>query len=183
MNRNVAGRRSAAGYTLADAAVVCFLVMALAGAALDVAWGVAARLRLASACGAFVGAVERARGLAVARNGSYEVRIRPDGLAFAVAPVGLDGDKALWRNLPRGVFFSRAPRRSVTFHSRGSAAPSGSFHLASAAGEMKVVVAVSGRIRWQALQPRTSVGSSAFDRSPGWSVAAEQPPPDRKGGV
>lgn len=41
----------------------------------------------------------------------------------------------------------RQPRRPVTFHPRGNAAPSGSFVVAGNAGEYRVVVNFAGRIR------------------------------------
>ncbi len=147
--RGGTGRARIDGFCLTDLGVTCLLVMVLAAAGLDLARGLAVRLRMQAACGAFVSSVERARDLAVARNGSYQVRIRRDGRAFAVTPVGLEDDQALWRDLPPGLSFVRAPRRSLTFHSRGSAAPSGSFSLASGTAEMRVVVSVSGRTRWE----------------------------------
>jgi len=55
------------------------------------------------------------------------------------------------RSLRTGVCFANHPKRPLTFYSRGNAVPAGSYLLSSAAGQCKVVVAPTGRIRCEYL--------------------------------
>lgn len=146
--RGLAGASGAPGFSLVELLIVLLLTAMLAAAGFELAEGIVKRHRLQSGCEIFVSAVERARSLAVARNDTFEIRIHPSRKSFAVAPAGSERP-VLWRDLPRGVEFLRKPSRDVAFHSRGAAAPAGSFSLAASDQEIRVVIAVSGRIRWE----------------------------------
>ena len=76
---------------------------------------------------------------------------RPSGpcaqISYAVTAGGEEVPSP--RFLPRGVRFVRTPGRPVTFHSRGGAAPAGTFELGVGGASARVVVSVGGRVRWE----------------------------------
>ncbi len=140
--------RHESGFSLIELMIALSVVVIAIAAGVQFARGVAGWQRLRSGADLFVSAAERARALAVSRNGSFEIRVHENRKAFAVIAVG-SLEPPLWRGLPRGVEFASLPRRPITFFSRGTAAPAGTFGLASESGRIDVIVAGSGRIRWE----------------------------------
>ena len=137
----------ASGYTLFEIALWCILTGTLSGVSLTVIEGVRDQQGLHLAGESFVAAVSAARFQAMAKNLAIQIRIHPDRDQFAVALKNDEPD--LWQSLPRGVSFSRIPSRSITFFSRGNAAPAGTFTLENKRGRLQVIVSLSGRVRWK----------------------------------
>lgn len=137
------------GFQMMELTLVCALI------SLTATWGIGhlqeirEQQRLETACQSFLTRVSSARTLAVTRNLPIQVRIHPDRKRYSMSSV--DEEPVDWIQLPRGVRFSQFPRLPVTFRSRGTATPAGSFTIASYRGEVQVIVAVSGRIRWRRL--------------------------------
>ena len=78
---------------------------------------------------------------------SVEVSDSMDQFGF----VGRGDITICWIPLPTGVRFTQIPKKQITFYPRGNAAPAGTFHLENSRGSVKVIVAVSGRVRWEKL--------------------------------
>ncbi len=135
-----------AGFQLLDAMLTCLLIALLLAATLPFLTGLAEEQRRAAACHVLVSTLSKARALSVSENLAVRLIAEPSG-RFALQAVG-DRRPLAWRRLPGGVRFERLPRRPVTFHPRGTASPAGTYHRAESGATLKVVVAVSGRIRW-----------------------------------
>jgi Tfp pilus assembly protein FimT len=102
--------------------------------------------RLQTACESLRADVWRARVAALAGNIPVTVQIREDGQAYSIVE---QGETPAWRELPQGVKFTSYPKKNVTFYSRGSITPAGTYTLANTAGVIQVIVAASGRSRWE----------------------------------
>lgn len=135
------------GFQMLELTLICVLV------ALTTTWGIGQlsetreQYRLESACQNFLTRASSARNLSMTRNAAIQVRIHPDRRRYAMTPEGQE--PGTWISLPEGVRFSQFPRSVVTFRSRGTATPGGSFTISSYRGNLQVIVAVSGRIRWR----------------------------------
>lgn len=134
------------GFQLLDLMLTCLVIAVLAGLSAPFLQGLTEAQKSGAACDLLVSTVSKARALAIAENLPVQLVAEPSG-RFGLQVRGRDSP-VIWRRLPEGVRFRRLPRNPVTFHSRGTAAPSGSYELEGPAGGMRVVVAVSGRIRW-----------------------------------
>ena len=116
----------------------------------SVAWGGMTGLvedyRLHSAAQILMGTATTARAVAMTRNARIQLRAHPDGDHLAAS--GLDRPE-VWTPLPRDVRVMATPRTPITFHSRGIAAPAGTWVLENRSGRVRVVVSPSGRVRWE----------------------------------
>ena len=139
-------RSPARGFQLLDLMLTCLLIALLAGLTVPFLKSLSEAHQRQAACDMLVSALSKARALALSENLPVEFHADPAG-RFALKVRQRDGP-LIWRRLPPGVQFERLPRNPVTFHSRGTAAPAGSFRLSGPEGGIRVVVAVSGRIRW-----------------------------------
>lgn len=135
------------GFTLPELALVCG-IMALTST-LGFSWlaGILGQQRLQLAADSFLSTAISARYQAVTKNLATQIRVHPDLQQFAVA--AKDQPPLLWQKLPKGVAFSQIPSRSPTFYSRGFASPAGTFILSSGHGSVRIVISLSGRVRWQ----------------------------------
>ena len=102
--------------------------------------------RLNAACLAMVSAAAAARAIAITRNTDIQLATRSPSREFALTP--RHQEPASWKSLPVGVSFASVPARPVTFHGRGTAAPAGTLRVTNESGTIRIVVAVSGRVRW-----------------------------------
>lgn len=137
----------AKGYTLFEITLWCLLMGTLSTVGLSVGEGIRDQQRLHLAGESLVSAVSAARFDAMTKNLALQIRVHPERNQFTVALK--DDEPDLWQNLPRGVVFSKIPSRPITFFSRGSAAPAGSFTLENQRGQIQVIVSLSGRVRWK----------------------------------
>ena len=133
------------GYTLVEVVITCLLVIGAAGYGLNGLDGMARHHYLQAACQGLSSDLSRARVAAISGNLPVTVAIRQDRRAYSVTE---PGEKQRWRELPRGVSFASFPKTNLTFYSRGSAVPAATYVMANKAGEIRVVVSASGRVRW-----------------------------------
>ncbi len=133
------------GISYVEVLITCMLLAVFASAGLTSVNGFKRAADLQMSCQVMVSDLNRARIQAISSNLPVSVIVRPDRLAYAVVEAG---DTAQWRELPRGVRLASAPTRPVTFHSRGGAAPAGSFTIANSTGQLRIVVSPLGRVRW-----------------------------------
>ena len=135
------------GFHLLELTVGCGIIASLSAMGFFALQEMSHQQALYSA-GAFVqSALSRARFQAVSKNLAVELRVHPNKGEFTLVEKG-DAPQ-LWQALPDGVVFSRVPARLPTFHSRGYASPSGTFVLQNASGQIRVIISVSGRVRWE----------------------------------
>ncbi len=138
--------QSPRGFSLIDLLLTCFLIFLLAGLGVPFLHGLAAEQKRMAACDLLVSALAKARALAISRNTPVRLLAEPSG-RFALQ-AGARDSPVVWRQLPAPVRFLKTPRRPVLFHSRGTASPGGSYLLGDEEGSLKVIVSVSGRVRW-----------------------------------
>jgi hypothetical protein len=91
----------------------------------------------------------RARVASLAGNLPVSIEVRDDRSAYSVVELG---ETPAWRELPPGVRFSECPKAKITFYSRGSVVPGGTYTLSNSSGALQVIVAASGRFRWQRVE-------------------------------
>ena len=135
------------GFNLLEVTLWCLLTGTLSTVGLSVGEGIRDQQRLHLAGESLVSTVLAARFDAMTKNLALQIRVHPDRNQFTVALKNDEPD--LWQSLPRGVVFSKIPSRPITFFSRGSAAPAGTFTLENKRGQIQVIVSLSGRVRWK----------------------------------
>lgn len=140
---------NAKGYQLFEVMLVCSLLGLLSTVFIPLLDKIAAEDKLHASSQVFRSTLLNARSQAVAKNSALRVHVHQDGKRFAIARRG--EEPAMWRALPKGVQFSRIPANLPTFYSRGTASPAGSFVLSNGAGQILIVISVSGRVRWERL--------------------------------
>lgn len=138
---------NAHGYQLLEVTLTCLLIGFLASMAWPSYRQVRDHWRLSQGSQLFLSLVEQARTAAVGRNLTVQIRVSDDGGRTTMAPAGEEAEH--WLTLPRGVLAVRRPKREVSFFSRGTAAPAGTFVLGNAAGKVRIVISPAGRIRWK----------------------------------
>ncbi len=138
---------TARGYSLLEVMLVCGLIGTGSTLGLSISNGIAEQHRLHLAGESFLSAVMAARFQAVAKNLAIQIRVHTNGRKFGVAVKNTE--PSFWQDLPSGVEFSKTPRKSPTFYSRGYASPAGTFILENSRGQIRVVVSLSGRVRWE----------------------------------
>lgn len=138
---------NAKGYQLFELLLACSLIGFLSTISLAVLNGVADQQRLHAAAHTFVSALTKGRSHALAKNAAVRVYVNENRKSFALA--GRSETPVQWQDLPQGVEFSSIPSNLPTFYSRGTASPGGSFVLANRRGQIRVVVSLTGRIRWE----------------------------------
>ena len=137
----------AQGYSLLEVVLVCGLIGSVSIMGLSIFQGIAQQHRLHLAAETFLSAVTAARFQAVAKNLALQIRVHSNHRRFAVTTK--DAEPQFWQDLPSGVEFSTVPRRTPTFYSRAGASPAGTFTLSNSSGQIRVIVSVSGRVRWE----------------------------------
>ncbi len=138
---------TARGYSLLEVMLVCALIGSGSTLGLSILNGITEQHRLHLAGESFLSAVMAARFQAVAKNLAIQVRVHASGKKFGVAVK--DSEPQFWQDLPAGVEFSKKPRKPPRFYSRGYASPAGTFILENSRGQIRVVVSLSGRVRWE----------------------------------
>jgi len=138
---------TARGYSLLEVMLVCALIGSGSTLGLSILNGIAEQHRLHLAGESFLSAVMAARFQAVAKNLAIQVRVHASGKKFGIAVKG--SEPQFWQDLPAGVEFSKTPRKPPGFYSRGYASPAGTFILENSRGQIRVVVSLSGRVRWE----------------------------------
>jgi Tfp pilus assembly protein FimT len=135
------------GFSLIETMIALLGFLLLASLVWPQVRRVAERQILRGSAQAVTAELSAARSRALGLNQSVSLAVAADRRAYAVAA---GGDEVLnWRVLPRGVRFTRTPAQPVTFHSRGGAAPAGTFELGAGTLSTRVVVSVGGRVRWE----------------------------------
>ena len=134
------------GFTLIETAVAALLFLLLASWAWPQLRELVERQTLRASAQVLTAELSSARSRALGLNESFSLVVAADGRAYAVTA---GGGEARLRTLPKGVRFIRTPGRAVTFHSRGSAAPAGTYELSAGNASARVVVSVGGRVRWE----------------------------------
>lgn len=137
------------GFTLVDIMVTCLLVGTVATVGLSSWNNFSAHHHLQTACQSLMSDLWRARVASLAGNLPVSIEVRNDRSAYSVVELG---ETPAWRELPAGVTFSDCPKTKVTFYSRGSVVPGGTYTLTNSSGDLQVVVAGGGRVRWQRIQ-------------------------------
>ncbi len=135
------------GYSLLEVMLVCALIGSGSTLGLSILNGIAEQHRLHLAGESFSSAVMAARFQAVGRNLATEVRVHASRKKFGLAVT--DSEPHFWQDLPTGVEFSKIPRKPPRFYSRGYASPAGTFILENSRGRIRVIVSLSGRVRWE----------------------------------
>ncbi len=138
---------TARGYSLLEVTLVCALIGSGSTLGLSILNGIAEQHRLHLAGESFLSTVMAARFQAVAKNLAIQVLVHASGKKFGVAVK--DSEPRFWQDLPAGVKFSKTPRKPPRFYSRGYASPAGTFILENSRGQIRVVVSLSGRVRWE----------------------------------
>ncbi|RPI20874.1 MAG: hypothetical protein EHM61_26105 [Acidobacteria bacterium] len=137
------------GFSLVDIMVTCLLVGTILGLGLNSWEAFSTHHRLQTACQSLMSDVWRARVAALAGNIPVSIEVRADRKAYSVVEAG---ETAVWRDLPVGVTFVDCPKTRITFYSRGSVVPGGTYTLANPSGTLQVFVAASGRSRWERIK-------------------------------
>ena len=137
----------ARGYSLLEMLLVCGFIGSASTWGLLMFQGTAEQHKLHLAGEIFLSAVTAARVQAVAQNLAIQIRVHSNRRKFGVAMK--DAEPQLWQDLPSGVEFSTVPRKPPTFYSRSYASPAGTFILENSRGQIRVIVSLSGRVRWQ----------------------------------
>ncbi|MCH8320637.1 MAG: hypothetical protein IH790_06760, partial [Acidobacteria bacterium] len=132
---------------LLEVVLVCALIGSGSTLGLSILNGIAEQHRLHLAGESFLSTVMAVRFQAVAKNLAIQVRVHSNRRKFGIAVK--DTEPQFWQDLPAGVEFSKTPRKPVTFYSRAYASPAGTFTLENSCGRIRVIVFVSGRVRWE----------------------------------
>lgn len=135
------------GYNLFEVTLWCILAGTLSTISLTVIEGIRDQQRLHLAGESFLSAVSAARFEAMTKNLAVQIRVHPSRSQFTMALA--NDEPHLWQNLPPGVLFSKVPSKPITFFSRGNVAPAGTFILENERGQIRVIVSISGRVRWE----------------------------------
>jgi Tfp pilus assembly protein FimT len=139
------------GFSLVDVLITCLLVGTIVTVGLN-SWGnFSAYHRLQTACETLMSDLWRARVASLAGNLPVSIEVREDRSAYSVVE---SGETPAWRLLPSGVKVIECPKTSMTFYPRGSVVPAGTYTLSNTSGAVQVIVAASGRFRWQRIQPK-----------------------------
>lgn len=135
------------GYQLLEVTLTCLIIGFLASLTLPAYQQVRDHWTLSQGSHLFLSLLEQGRTAAIGRNLTVQVRISADGRRAAIAAKGEETEH--WLALPTGVVVTRKPHKEISFHSRGTASPAGSFSLSNPSGEVRIVISLAGRIRWQ----------------------------------
>lgn len=130
-----------------EVTLTCLLIGFLASMAWPAYQQVRDQWRLSQGSQLFLSLLEQGRSAAVGRNLTVQIQVSDDGGRATMTPQGEEAGH--WLTLPRGVRTVRRPNRKVSFFSRGTAAPGGTFVLGNAAGRVRIVISPAGRIRWE----------------------------------
>ncbi len=141
---------TARGYSLLEVMLVCALIGSGSTLGLSVLNEIAEQHRIHLAGESFSSAVMAARFQAVSKNLAILVRVHPSRRKFGLAVT--DSEPQFWQDLPTGVEFSKIPRKPPRFYSRGYASPAGTFILENSRGRIRVIVSLSGRVRWERIR-------------------------------
>lgn len=137
------------GFSLVDVMVTCLLTGMVLSLGLSSWEDFSAHHRLQAACQELMSDLWRARVASLAGNLPVSIEVRGDGHAYSVVELG---ETPAWRELPPGVRFSEFPKTKMTFYSRGSVVPAGTYTLSNISGALQVIAAGGGRFRWQRIE-------------------------------
>ena len=144
------------GFALVDA-ILALAVILMVGSIGWAGWrALVDSWRVRAAAEGLVSEFCRIRATAVQANRPFSLLISSDGCSYAVVRPG--ESRRQWYRWPEGVRCCARPLQPVTFYSRGTAAPAGTFVLEAPAARARVVVAVSGRVRWEWWNHETGSG-------------------------
>jgi len=138
------------GFQLIELMIVCLIFFTIAGIGAGTVWNWIEAYRLENAFRLFSSQISEIRTLAIGLNFPITIEISDTRHKFGFA--GRTEETLVWLSLPRGVKFTETPTKQVTFYPRGNAVPGGSYYLENLKGCVKIVVAPSGRIRWERLR-------------------------------
>ncbi len=139
------------GFSLVDILITCLLVGTVLTLGLSSWDAFSAHNHLQTACQSLMSDLWRARVASLAGNLPVSIEVRGDRSAYSVVELG---ETPAWRELPPGVRFTEYPKTKITFYSRGSVVPGGTYTLSNPSGALQVVVAASGRFRWQRVEAK-----------------------------
>jgi Tfp pilus assembly protein FimT len=139
------------GFSLVDIMITCLLVGTIMSFGLSSWDSYSAHYHLQTACQALMSDLWRARVASLAGNLPVSIEVRGDRTAYSVVE---SGEAPAWRELPPGVSFTEFPKTKMTFYSRGSVVPAGTYTLSNSSESLQVVVAASGRFRWQRIEAK-----------------------------
>ena len=136
-----------AGFQLLELTLLCGLLASILALGWSGWHGLRERHCLEGGRLEFLAAATQARHLAVIKGVAVQIGVKSDRRRYTLA---VPQEASLsWRQLPQGVHFDSIPGRVLTFYSRGSAAPAGTYLLGNRSGQVRIIVAPSGRIRWK----------------------------------
>ena len=135
------------GVTLIECVIVLALLALVAAVSLPRAREAQGALELRFTAELLVADLAKTRAWAVSHNAPVSFHVAGSERAYGFAFPGRSPER--WTSLPEGIAFIRHPTRPVTFYSRGNVVPAGSLVLGSPAGEVRVIAAPMGRVRWE----------------------------------
>lgn len=133
------------GVSYVEVLITCMILAVFAGVGFTSMTAFRRAADLQASCEIMISDLNRARIRAISSNLPVSIIVRPDRQAYAVVEAG---DPVRWRVFPSGVRLTSFPSRPVVFYSRGGATPAGSFTVANASGQLRIVVSAFGRVRW-----------------------------------
>jgi hypothetical protein len=144
--------RSCNGYSLLEMLIGSSIIFTLLAIAAANGASLLDFYKLFVATSDLVNEMQAARMYAVTRNSRIELRVDSERGSYQLVEFQSRPISTV-KYLPKGVKLISAPRRSITFYSRGNTAPAGSITLGSAAGARKITVSPGGRVRTERLDP------------------------------
>ena len=139
------------GFQLLECLIVCLIIGLLSGIGGTWIQNLVDEYRLFQSARLLSNGLAQARAVSISHNLAVRVDVDKVKAQFGFATGSQRPNQ--WHQLPVGVRFLSEPRRPLTFYSRGSIVPSGTYRMTNRLGTVKVVVAASGRIRWEAIEP------------------------------
>jgi prepilin-type N-terminal cleavage/methylation domain-containing protein len=135
------------GVTLIECVIVLALLTLVAAVSLPRAGEAQRAMELRLTAELLVADLAKTRAWAVSHNAPVSFHVAESDRAYGFAFPGRSPER--WTPLPEGITFIHHPLRPVTFFSRGNVVPAGSLVLRSSAGEVRVITAPMGRVRWE----------------------------------
>jgi Tfp pilus assembly protein FimT len=135
------------GFQLIEVLITCLFLGLLATFGVGSLTEIADRYRLETSARLIANGLSAGRTQAVCRNLALEFRVDVAANRFGIAAPG--DQPETWGSLAKGVSFVQIPGRSITFYSRGSVVPAGSFVLGNGEHRIKIIMSPGGRVRWE----------------------------------
>jgi Tfp pilus assembly protein FimT len=138
------------GFQLIELMIVCLVCLVIAGIGIGQTSKWTEEYRLEHAFRQFSSYLSEIRSLSIGYHFPISVEVSKSGKMFGFS--GKNEKTNCFLPLPEGVRFIDYPKNKVTFYPRGNVAPAGTYKLENQSGCIKVVIALSGRIRWERLK-------------------------------